>query len=933
MKKSLKCLPLTVLFFTFSQAGAQIAKHAKGNSVIAQRHKDDSTADKNATLLYGYQKETLRIQSVATINGRELEQAPVFNLYNTLYGKMAGLSISQAAGGPGNDGGNPLLRGLSPLILVDGIPRSVTGFDPEQIESVTVLKDALACAMLGIRANGGAILITTRKGSKEAGHMSFTAEVGAQTPLKMPQGLNAFDYATLYNEAYANDPNNVGKPPIYSSTDLTAYKNGTDPIGHPNVDWKNTVLKDYSVYSRYNLNIGGSGSSYRYFLSLDYLNQGGIFQQSSINAYSTNADYKRYNVRGNVEVNIDKHLAVSLNVFGRIQDQNEPGPGSATVFSNLLNTPSNAYPVYNPNGSFGGNATYQSNLYGQLISSGYLQGYNRNAGFDLNIKRNLDDVAKGLWVKGLMSFYNTLVQTTNRSRTLQTFQMAVGTANDTTYKPYGTRADQVNTSSTSLWTQQFYTAISAGYNRSFGKHGLDVIVMANSDNNKVVNMVPETVQGLNGSVAYNYAEKYMLEVAASYSGDNRYPSGNQYGFFPAIGLGWNLGNEPFFKNAVPFINKLKLRADYGKGGNANPGYYVYNSYFGSSTGYYLGTSATAVAGADELALNNPNVTWEASKKMDIGIDISFFHDKVSFFIDYFNNKLYNLLQRRGRSTVLLGNTYPLENIGINRYTGVDMSIGYQPKIGSVQLTVLVNGSLLQGKVEYMDEVAQPYSYLKRTGARPGQTFGYMADGLFQNQADINSSAKIDGYVAQPGDIKYKDLNGDGIINQFDITALGTNSPKITYGANLGANYKGLEISVVFDGIQNSNLYLNNISQFGFQSFQNGFGQAFVDQLGRWTPATAATATAPRLTIGGNSNNQATSSYYMKSGDYLRLRSMEIAYTFSNKLLTGAKIQGLRLFANAFNLLTFSKMKTIDPEVTFGYPNTRNLRVGATVRFL
>jgi TonB-dependent SusC/RagA subfamily outer membrane receptor len=368
---------------------------------------------------------------------------------------------------------------LSPVILVDGIPRSISSINPEQIASITVLKDALSTAMLGINGNNGAVLITTRKGSGEGGHLTLTAQTGFQTALNVPQGLSAYNYASLYNEALINN----GKSPLYTQADLDAYKNHTDPYGHPNANWQNILFKNSTPYSRYNMTIGDDNNNYRYFLSLDYLNQQGLFNQSTVNGYSTNSSYNRYNVRGNVEVDLSKYLASSLNIFGRIQNSNDPGVGTSALYSNFLKTPNNAYPQFNPNGSLGGNAVVpQSNLYGQLINSGYVSGYTRDAGVDLAVKRSLDDVLKGFWVKGLASFYGVLSQSIDRSKTFQTYQMNIGPLGDTSYQTFGSPpGSQNNVSSTSNWYQQLYTELSAGYNGHFGKNNLQVLLLANNN--------------------------------------------------------------------------------------------------------------------------------------------------------------------------------------------------------------------------------------------------------------------------------------------------------------------------------------------------------------------------------------------------------------------------------------------------------------------
>ena len=880
-------------------------------------------------VLFKTQCERLRVQSSAALNGAELEKMPVFNLNNALYGKLAGLFVRQSSGDPGDDAASLTLRGFSPIVLVDGIPRSITSVNPEQIETVTVLKDALSTSMLGMRGNGGAVLITTRKGTNMQNQLNFTVNTGWQTPLQFPKTLHAYDYAMLYNEALAND----GKPAAYSANDLLAYEKNENSNSHPNVDWRKLLLRNASRFTRYNMNIGGGGASYRYFLSLDYLNQQGIFQQSSVNDYSTNSGYKRYNLRGNMEVDINKYLTASLNVFGRIQDENEPGVGAINLMNNLIRTPANAYPVFNPDGSLGGNQSFQQNLYGQLINSGYLQGFTRDAGADISIKRKLDDVVKGLWVKGAASFWGTLSQSTNRSRTLEAFKMIVGPSNDTTYQKYGNRVDQVNTSTTDTWNQQVYSEVSVGYSKTIRKHSVEAIAVANNQTYRnSPSEVPYIFKGVNANVAYNYGGKYILEIGGNYSGNNRFPVGRQAGFFPAAGIGWNIADEGFFKNLKPVVQVLKLRASAGKTANANPGYYVFDQYYNSSTGYNIGASGSGISGTAEAAIANPNITWEKADKLNAGVDLAMWKNKVYVSFDYFNNRYSDMLRTRGRSTAILGNDYPTENLGIYRYSGLEFNVGLAQHIGKLQLNANVNLATLQTRAVFIDEVMQPYAWMQRTGNKLGQIYGYVAEGFYQDQTEINASAKPDGYVPVPGDLKYKDLNADGVINVFDETALSTTKPELYLGATINLSYKGFEFSLLVNAVKNRDIMLSGIGQYEFIRFENGIGQAYQHHLNRWTPATAATATYPRLTVNGNPNNHRSSSFWLRSANYLRIRNAELAYNFSNGFLNKMRIDRFRVFANAFNLFTFSNLDTVDPEVTGGYPNSRTVSVGASIRF-
>lgn len=890
--------------------------------------------------LYDTQNRSSSILSTESVYTRDLLSSPVTAINNALTGRMSGLSTLQSTGIPGLDASNYFLRGQSPTILINGVPRDVSSIDPEEIESVTVLKDALATAMLGVRGSGGAILITTRKGEVGKQKISFTAQRGLQTPMRMPKPLNAFNYATLYNEALAND----GKAPVYSAEDLEAYRTGSDPMGHPDVNWYKEILRNNAPFTRYNLHTSGGGNSARYFVGVDYLDQRGLLKTSDENTYNTNSDFKRYIVRTNIDVDLTSNLMLNLNLFGRIENGTAPGGsgvatfngrsvnlGINTIFASLATTPNGAYPLFNPDGSLGGNKDYQRNIYGQSVRSGYTLSYSREMSADLSLKRDLKDVLKGLWVKGFVTFNTNLAEVTPRGKTFAVYQ-GKNDPSGVTYQRFGT--DGTIAAGTSTNTYQYknlYSELSAGYDQSFGGHHIKALATANIQSISIYSDLPLTYKTLGGTFSYDYKAKYLAEVVMSYSGLNRYRDGKRYGFFPAAGLGWNIAKEDFIANHLKWLNTLKLRSSYGRTGNANAGYFVYNQYFADGDGYYFGTgSGTFVFSVGEQTLANPNVTWEKADKFNLGVDLGLFQDKLTLTAEYYNNKFFDLLQTRGKNTSIIGNTFPLENIGRIRYKGIDLNAAYRDHVKNFNYFIAGNVTSNNNVIEYSDEVYREYDWMKRTGQRTDQTFGYIAEGFYQNASDIANSPKTEGYNPVPGDIKYRDLNKDGIINQFDVTGLKNKRPIIYYGLNFGFDYKGFDFSALLQGAQNRSVYVNGPTQWEFQS--EGKGQAFEQHLNRWTPATAATATYPRLSIGSNPNNQASSSFWLRSGNYMRLKNMELGYSLPSRLAAKVKLASIRVFVNGMNLYTFSGTKDYDPE-TFGvaYPAQRIVNAGINIK--
>ena len=928
-----------VLIFTLN---GYLIKEVAATEAVINVTLDENQKKRAATpILYGEQSVVTNLQSTSTVYNSDLIKMPVAGINNALSGRLAGLYTLQSSGRPGADGTSITVRGNSPLVLVNGVPRDYPSIDPEEIESITILKDGLSTVLLGQQASNGVIMITTRKGEIGRQRISVTAQSGLQSAIKLPKPLGALDYATLYNEALAND----GQAPRYSASDLDAWAKGTDPVFHPDVDWYSTILRKNTNFSRYNLNTYGGGNSTRYFLDLDYLDQNGILKQEANNTYSTNTDYKRYLVRTNIDIDITPTTFLNLNLFGRIQNGNQPGGmgannvnlnasstlssfGGNSIFARLASTPNNAYPVFNPNGSLAGSSDYQTNLWAATTQSGYFYNSTRDVSADISLKKTLDNVTKGLWLKGLASFNTSVSENIIRTKTYAVYKLA--SVNPDVYQKFGLDGQQGNVSTNNGQSRNLFVDFSAGLDKTYGDNSIGVLLKYNSQNAQNANQIPMIYNNFVGKVNYNYKEKYLAELALSYSGLNRYQESKRYGFFYGFGLGWNLAKEDFLKD-TKWINALKVRANYAYTGNANAGYFAYNQYYVTGSTYNYGTTPTAVIGTTEGTVANPNITWEKANQYNFGIDASLFNNKVTIAADYFNNENFDLIQTRGRNSTLFGTSYPAENIGISRYSGLEFDLKYANNIGNFNYYIAPNVFSLQKIIQYQDEIDRPYAWMVRTGQREDQTYGYVADGLFQSQAQINSSAKIQGYAPIPGDIKYKDLNNDGIINELDIQSLKNNNPVWFYGVNLGFSYKGFDFSALLQGVQNRYIYLSGSTEWAFQS--SGLGQAFEQNLGRWTPATATTATQPRLTIGSNPNNEATSSYWLHNGSYIRLKNIELGYSLPKPITNKLKLASIRVFVNAVNSATISAYDRVDPEVYgTGYPLQKVINAGLNVKF-
>ncbi|WP_316766461.1 SusC/RagA family TonB-linked outer membrane protein [Pedobacter frigiditerrae] len=883
-------------------------------------------------ILFGKQKNAKRISSSAIVSGEELTSFPTPQVGLMLYGKLPGLYVVQNSFQAGADEPNLSLRGRSPLVVIDGVPRSYLSINPEQIESITVIKDALGTALYGMKAADGVLLITTKRGANIPKQIRVTSQYGLQQQINTPKFLDAFKYASLFNEALIND----GRQPIYTASDLDKYKNGTSPFTHPNVNWADEILKNFAPVSRQNINARGGNKTTRYFVDLDYLNQNGfLITDKTINTYETNNSFKRFSFRSNIDVDLTESTLLSLNLFGRIRNGNQPGSTVASIYSAFLTTPNNAYPRLNENASLGGNTEFQNNLYGMAIKSGYRPSVNRNLGADISLTQKLDKFITGLYASGAVSFNSYYNESINRSKTFAVYTPVVNaTTGATTYNTIGGDGTQANTSTVADQNRQIFSRFDLGYNKIIDKNTFQAQLLYVRDSYVLGGALSQVNQSVSGRFNYDYDNKYLLELSSSYMGYDRYKKGDQWGVFPSVGLGWNIANEAFFSDLKKTVNSLKIRASYGlTATNAAAGYFQYLQNFENGDTFYSRNPLTSSNTKDESTLANPNITWEKAKKFNIGLDATLLKDKLWFTADYYKNNFYDLLQtRRTNASAVIGAVLPSENIGKSQYSGVELGAGYQNQINNLKYFISANGSWSASKVVFNDEPFRNNAYEYRTGLPIGQTFGYIADGFYNNTTEINNGPKVDGYTPVPGDLRYKDLNNDGIINNNDVTAIGSTKPMFYYGLTVGFNYKGFDFSFTLNGVANRNVYYN-FTNFAATGSTGGYGQALESSLLRWTPATAAQAEYPRLSVGSNPNNNQTSSFWIKDGSYLRLRNVEVGYSLPSNMVKFVGFSNVRLFANGLNLLTSTKLKDVDPEVLLGsVPNQRIFNFGVNLQF-
>ena len=915
--------------------------HTKSNTLGASStvYTNDLIKYQSATILTGLQGR-LKGLNVSPFRGMQLLRTDA-NTKSDIVG-----AIPNVGGGIYGDNSEFLIsaRGQSPVAIVDGVERDLYSIDPEAIESVTIQKDALSNMFLGMRSSRGALIITTKNPDAKGGfHLSLTGKFGISSALKSgPNPLSAYQYAYLLNEALLND----GKSPLYTYDDFEAYRNGTSPYLHPDVNWKDAIMNNSTTSQAYNLNVTGGGRVAQYFVSLGYYSENGLFKTSDANSYNTNFKYNRYLITSKVNINVTDEFKVSMSLMGRIEEGNQPGGISGTGYSDLLSnvwqTPNNAYPVLNPNGTYGGNASYTQNLYAQTTGSGYISSNTRDVVGTINLKYDFDKLVRGLSVGATGNISSQVRNAIVRTKQAQVFQYSITQQGNEAYDKYGDVSSQTNSYRSVSTYQYMYGKMYVDWERQFGMHGVKASLWGDTRtilNNYDLPMIPSNI---GQKVEYNYDNKYFAQAAVTESYYNRYDNGRRWGTFWAVGLGWDISKENFMEASK--IDQLKLRATYGHTGNGidNAGYFSYLKRYNEDGGFWYsnGTSMSNGGSVSEISpLANTLLTWEKGRKVNVGLDLTLLKNRLTLSADYYNDYYYDILQSRGKSIELLGIAYPAENIGKTRYYGLETQLSWQDHIGKVNYYVSANWSMEQNKRLFMDEQYVPYDYLRATGQPTGAIYGLVATGFLTAKDIADGYPVMNGFNnIQAGDVKYKDMNGDGEINEFDRTVIGGDKPTCYFGIDLGFEWKGLEVTALIQGAYNRDLYNSDRTLLeGFQVIGQSYGQAYTNLLNRWTPETAETATYPRLTAGGNMYNYGNnwnSSLFVQNGNYIRLKNATVSYklpeNFCRNYLGGLRV---KIFVQGQNLLTWSRTRLQDPEVTFtSYPLQRTITTGINLNF-
>ena len=942
----------TVLIYRYVGYLEQEVVVGNRTSIDVELALDQAGLEEVVVVGFGQQKKESVVASVSSVKGEQLRM-PNRSLSNNLAGQLAGLIAVQRSGEPGYDNAEFWIRGVSsfaggtsPLILVDGIPRDMNDIEPDEIETFTLLKDAAATSVYGSEGANGVILITSKRGKVQKASISYRGEASRLTPTRIPRFANSYDYLSLYNEALVND----GQPVLYTDDQLGKYRSGEDPDLYPNADWWSALMSNHTYNTRHTLNFRGGSDRMRYFVSGAYFGESGLYKVN--NEYDNNAGLDRYGLRSNIDIDVTKSTLLRVDLSGQYLKVNRPPFDTRQIFIGIYSSPPHVIPVTYSDGTLSHNdaAVASKNPYNDLVEKGYRKQWRSAIQSKLELVQKLDFLVDGLRLRGALSYDANNIYSMTRSKTPEGFK-AIGRDENgallydqiVNAQPFGPP------SAGSSSDKNIYMEGAINYDRVFGNHTLGGMLLYYQKERQInSDALAFRKQAWIGRATYNYANRYMLEGNFSITGSEQFAEGFRYGFFPAVGLAWNIANEPFYSPSLKdIVSDIKFRVSVGRTGNDNTGAsrFLYRPSFSTSPGYSLGIGSSGQLnsvgrGIIEGRFASPFLSWEIELKRNYGLDITALNGKISMQVDYFNNLRHNiLLQRKTVSGTAGFQQTPWQNFGKVSNKGVDGSLTMSHKFGELEISLRGNFTYARNKILEMDEIPQPYPWMAVTGTRLNSMNGLVAERLFEDndfiistdeQGNRNYTLK-DGIAThvqhtspKPGDIKYVDQNGDGVVdNNFDVVKGYTNPtvPEIIYGFGSNFMYKGFYASVFFQGAGNVALDLVSpgIGQRTFTPFYEGLLSSSIRQEivnSRWTDENPSQDVLyPRMSLSSGMTNTmlASNTWFYRNASFIRLKNVEVGYTFSSSLLNQIKIGALRVYCMGQNVAVWDKVKFQDPE--------------------
>jgi len=920
----------------------------------------------------GAQKMPTLTGAVSSVNVDDMKSNPTSSITNALAGNVPGVMAMMQSGQPGKNISEFWIRGISTfgggssaLVLVDNIERDINEINIEDIESFTVLKDAAVTAIYGSRGANGVILITTKRGKAGKININFKDETIYNTRTVTPEFEDGFTYANLMNESRITR----NREPIYQPEELELIRLGLDPDLYPNVDWRSLLLRDGAMTYRANLNMNGGGSTARYFVSGSYVNEGGMYKidETLKNDYNTNANYKRWNYRLNTDIDITPTTLLKVGVAGSLSKRNSPGLGDADFWGVLFGYSPIRTPIMYSNGYVPAIGTgNQTNPWVVATQTGFNEDWSNKIQTNITVEQNFDFITKGLRARGIFGF------DTNNSSSIQRRKwpeqwLAERARNVETGElvfRHISAPGEMRQSSSSGGDRREFLDVMVNYDRGFNGHNLgavarftrDALVRTVAIGDDIKNGISIRNQALAGRLTYNWRSRYMVDFNFGYTGSENFATGQQYGFFPAVSGAWNIAEEPFIRD-LDWMDMFKVRYSWGRvgndqlmGGQRFPYLYTISEIFndnGDPAGgyqwadygfnrYYGGMRFSQVA--------SPYVTWEMATKQNLGLDVALFRNRVIANVDFFDEERTGIYMPREFLPAIVGlESVPRANVGAVRSRGFDGRFEYKQQLGEVHVTARSNITYSRNVTLKRDEQNNVYPYQNREGYRVDQNRGLIALGLFKDYDDIRNSPTQTFGDYQPGDIKYKDVNGDGVINDGDRVVVGaTRHPNLIYGLGASARWKGLDVNVHFQGAGKSSFYIGGKTVFAFS--EGEWGQIMKGAMGdnRWISADISgdpstedpNASYPRLSFNGNANNFRESTFWLRNGQYLRLKTLDVGYSLPTSVANRIKTNNIRIFLVGTNLLTWSEFKLWDPELASyrgeDYPPAKSFTLGISV---
>ena len=969
------------LTFSFISYLEQTIKPRSSSNTLNVSLKPDTNALEEAVAVaYGAQKRQAIVSSLSTITTDDLKVTST-NITSSIQGQLPGLIAVQRNAEPGRDDAEFWIRGVSsfkggtsPLVLVDGVERSITDLDADEIESFSLLKDAAATAMYGAEGANGVILVTTKRGHIGKQQISLRVEQNLSVPYRIPDFVDSWDYMRLANEALVND----GMEPLYSGDVIDLHESGADPDLYPNAQWTDLIARTIHG-QRYTLSFRGGTENAKYFVTGGYQQKDGVFKKNPESKYNSNFSYDRFNLRSNIDLKVSKTTQLSIDLAGQYTARRTANRSPDDVFVFMLHTPPHLFPmVYSdgtvstyPGGETDGN---NRNPYYMLYQQGYRREFQTNIQSRVNLRQDLHFITEGLSARGAVSFdlENTLSKLRNYGPSKY---HATGRDPETGALIYNQivagspDVKQVEITG-NTYDRQIYVEAALEYNNTFaGKHAVGAMLLYNQKERQKNNeaLVYRT-QGLVGRITYGYDNRYFIEANFGYTGSETFAKKNRFGFFPAVGASYMISNESWYPEGLKrVLSSAKVRASFGRTGNDDTGTsrFLYRATF-SESGHTFNQGITSGgannglgAGIYDLQFENLTLGWEIEDKTNVGLDLSFFNRAIQIQADYFYNIRSAILLQRNTIPQYAGfHQNPWQNYGRVRNQGLDASIDMMKSFGDWKVSARGTFTFARNKVLEIDELTPSEEYQRVTGTRINEQELYIAERLYtiddfivtKNDNDTDAYTLRPGLpqpalggIIGPGDIKYVDMNHDGIIDTNDkVRGVGHpyQTPEINFGFGFNVEWKGIYASVFFSGVANTSILLasgnSTFWPFNWGVEKGNYRTAFLD---RWTTENPSQDVVyPRLHVGyGNSINDEPSTWWLRDGSFLRLKNAEIGYVLPEKALRTLKISGLRIYLLGENLCVFDHIKFWDPEQGnrnkgVSYPMQHSFTLGVQLDF-